>query len=79
MIPSSVECIHEKGSKEVPYSNERSTHTIGESGFGFATQARKIDCYVTSMGLSGITSVLLSTLELLVILLKSDKVEEITL
>jgi len=78
-IPSSIENIHEKGSEEVPYSNEWSTHTIGESGFGFAAQARKIDCYASSMQISGITLVLLSTSELLVILLKSDDVEEIML
>ena len=30
MIPSSVENICEKGSDEVPYSNERSTHQLME-------------------------------------------------
>ena len=79
MIPSSVENIREKGSTEVPYSNEKSTHTIGKDGFGFATQARKIDCYTSSMGLSGMISLLLSTLGLLVIFLKSDEVEDMML
>ena len=42
-------------------------------------KARKINFYASSMGLSGITLVLLSTSESLVILLKSDEVEEIML
>ena len=46
MIPSSVENVREKGLEEVPYSNEQSTHTIGDDGFGFVAQAKKIDCYV---------------------------------
>ena len=28
MIPPSVEIVHEKGSEEVPYSNERSTQQL---------------------------------------------------
>lgn len=46
MIPSSVECIHEKGSEEVPYSNDLSTHAIVEFRLGFAAQTQNIDCYV---------------------------------
>ena len=79
MILSSIECIREKGSQEVTYSNDLSTHTNVECRFGFAAQARKIDCYDNSMGLNNITSILLSTSTWLVILLKSDEVEEIML
>lgn len=79
MIPSSVENMGEKGSEEVPYYNERSTYTIDENGFGFTTQDRKIDFYARSIGLSGVISLLLSTSKLLVILLRSDKVEDIML
>ena len=60
MISSSVEYIQAKGSEEVPYSSERSTHTIGDCGSGNAAQARKIDCYASSIGLSSITSAKLS-------------------
>jgi len=79
MIPSSVECIREKGSEEVPYSNNLSTHTIVECGYGFAAQTQKIGCYDDSMAFKNITSILLSTSTLLVILLKSDELEEIML
>ena len=65
--------------EEVPYSNERSTHTIKEDGFGFAMQARNIYCYEISIGLSGMISLLLSTSKILVIFLKSDEVEDIML
>ena len=78
MIPSSIENIREKGSEEVPYPNEQSTHT-NEGGFGFAAQAKNIDCYASSIGLSNMISLLLSTSELLVIFLKSDEVKDIML
>ena len=45
MIPSSVECTCDQGSKEVPYSSDLSIQTLDERCFGFAPQAKKIDCY----------------------------------
>jgi len=77
MIPSLVENIREKGSKEVPYSNESSTHIIDKDGFGFSAQARNINSYGSSIGLSGMISLLLSTSKLSIIFLKSDEVEDI--
>lgn len=76
MICSFVEYIQAKGSREVPYSSERSTHIIGDCGSRTAAQARKIDCYASSIGLSGITSAKLSSSTLLVILFKSYEVED---
>jgi len=77
VIPSLLEKVCEKGLEEVPYSNERSTNTIDEDEFGFAAQAKNIDCYANSIGLSSMISLLLATSELLVIFLKSDEVEDI--
>ena len=79
MIPSSVENVLEKGSEEVRYSNEQLTHTIADDGFGFAAQDINIDYYASSIGLSGMVSLLLSTSKLSVIFLKSDEVEDIML
>ena len=79
MIPSSVENVREKGSEEVPYSNEQSTHTMSDNGFGFSVQAKNIDCYASSIGLSGMDSLHILTLELLEIFHESDEVEDIML
>lgn len=79
MIPSSVENVHEKGSEEVPYSNEQSTHTIGDDGFGFVAQAKNIDYYASLIGLSGMVSLCVSTLGLLEIFHELDQVEDIML
>lgn len=79
MIPSSVENVREKGSEEVQYSNKQSTHTIGDNGFGFAAQAKKIDCYASSMGFIDMISLLILSLELLGIFHEKDEVEDIML
>ena len=79
MIPSSVENVLEKGSEEIPYSNEQSTHTISDNGFGFSVQAKNIDCYASSIGLSGMVSLDISTLELKEIFHELDEVEDIML
>ena len=79
MIPSSIENVREKGSEEVPYSNEQSTHTIGDDGLGFFVQAKNIDCYASSMGLSVMVSLRISTSKLLEIFYELDEVEDIML
>ena len=79
MVPSSIENVREKGSEEVPYSNEQSTHTIGDDGFRFYMQAKKIDCYASLTGLTGMVSLCISTSILLEIFHESDEVEDIML
>ena len=54
-IPSSVSCTLDQGSEGVPYSLDLSIQTLDECWFGFASQARNIDCYNISVGLGGKT------------------------